>query len=285
MMTWDDKAIDYIVEYYTREAGVRDLRRKISTIDRKYAVDYLNDPENNKSIFVDVETVKKYLGAEIFIHDKDVSSSQIGIINGLAYTDAGGEVLQIEVTTYPGKGQLILTGNLGDVMKEACSTALSYVKSKGEELGINPEFFSENDIHIHFPEGATPKDGPSAGVATVMCIISAICKVRIRNDVAMTGEVDLRGNSMPIGGLREKCNAASREHIKTVFIPHENHKDRLELPKEITDSLEIIEVKKVDELFSRVFFDDISKMKKQINKLTTPKGQLKTKTAVKKSEQ
>ena len=285
MMTWDDKAIDYIVEYYTREAGVRDLRRKLSTIDRKYAVDYLNDPENNKSIFVDVETVKKYLGAEIFIHDKDVSSSQIGIINGLAYTDAGGEVLQIEVTTYPGKGQLILTGNLGDVMKEACSTALSYVKSKGEELGINPEFFSENDIHIHFPEGATPKDGPSAGVATVMCIISAICKVRIRNDVAMTGEVDLRGNSMPIGGLREKCNAASREHIKTVFIPHENHKDRLELPKEITDSLEIVEVKKVDELFSRVFFDDISKMKKQINKLTTPKEQLKTKTTVKKSEQ
>lgn len=270
-MTWNDDAIDYIVEYYTREAGVRDLRRKISTIDRKYAVDYLNDPENNKSITVDTKVVQKYLGPEVFLHDRDVSDSQIGIINGLAYTDAGGEVLEIETTTYPGRGNLILTGNLGDVMKEACSTALSYVRSIGPDLGINPDFFTENDIHIHFPEGATPKDGPSAGVATVMVILSAICKVRIRNDVAMTGEVDLRGNSMPIGGLREKCNAASREHIKTVFIPFENHRDRLELPKEIADSLNIVEIKKVSELFSQVFLDDITKMKKEIYKNTTPK--------------
>jgi len=156
-------------------------------------------------------------------------------------------------------------------MKEACETALSYVKSIGPELGINPEFFSTHDIHIHFPESATPKDGPSAGVATVMCIISAVCGVRIRNDVAMTGEVDLRGNSMPIGGLREKCNAASREHIKTVFIPFENHKDMLELPKEISSALNIVEVKKVPDLFKGVFLDDITKMKKDIEKRTTPK--------------
>ncbi len=271
MMSWNDDAIDYIVEYYTREAGVRELRRKISTIDRKYAVDYLNDPKKNSSITIDIKAVQKYLGPEIFLHEKNVSDSQIGIINGLAYTDAGGEVLEIETTTYPGRGNLILTGNLGDVMKEACSTALSYVRSIGSDLGINPEFFTENDIHIHFPEGATPKDGPSAGVATVMVIISAICGVRIRNDVAMTGEVDLRGNAMPIGGLREKCNAASREHIKTVFIPKENHRDRLELPKEIADALEIVEVKKVDELFSKVFLDDLSKMKDKIFKNTTPK--------------
>ena len=271
MMEWTDEAFDYIIEYYTREAGVRDLRRKIGTIDRKFAVEYLKDPEHNSHIVITPKEVQKYLGAEIFIHDKDVNDSQVGIINGLAYTEAGGEVLNIEVNTFPGKGQLILTGNLGSVMKEACETALSYVKSIGDELGINPGFFSANDIHIHFPESATPKDGPSAGVATALCIISAICQVRIRNDVAMTGEIDLRGNSMPIGGLREKTNAASREHIKTVFIPAENHKDRLELPKEIADSLNIVEVKKAKDLFGGVFLDDITKMKKKIFELTSPK--------------
>lgn len=270
LMNWNDDAIDYIVEYYTREAGVRELRRKISTIDRQFAVEMLNGTKKDTPMTVDIETVKKYLGSEIFLHEKDVNDSQVGIINGLAYTDAGGEVLKIEVTTYPGRGNLLLTGNLGDVMKEACSTALSYVRSIGDNLGINSEFFSEHDIHIHFPESATPKDGPSAGVATVLCIISAICGVRIRNDVAMTGEVDLRGNSMPIGGLREKCNAASREHIKTVFIPFENHRDRLELPKEIADALTIVEVKQVSDLFKGVFLDDISKMKDEIYKRTTP---------------
>lgn len=270
MMEWTDEALDYIIEYYTMEAGVRELRRKIGTIDRKFAVDYLRDPSYNH-IKVTPDVVKKYLGAEIFIRERNLSESQVGIINGLAYTDAGGEVLKIEVNTFPGKGQLILTGNLGDVMKEACETALSYVKSIGPDLGINPEFFSYNDIHIHFPESATPKDGPSAGVATVLCIISAITKVRIRNDVAMTGEVDLRGNSMPIGGLREKCNAAAREHIKTVFIPYENHKDRMELPKEIADALNIVEVKQVPEMFNGVFLEDIKKEKDRIYKDTTPK--------------
>ena len=271
MMEWTDEALEYIIEYYTREAGVRELRRRIGTIDRKFAVDYLQDKNNFNHVMVDVNLVKKYLGAEIFIHENDVSDSQVGIVNGLAYTDAGGEVLKIEVNTYPGKGQLILTGNLGDVMKEACETALSYVKSLGPEIGINPIFFSENDIHIHFPEGATPKDGPSAGVATAICLISAICQLRIRNDVAMTGEIDLRGNAMPIGGLREKCNAACREHIKTVFIPYENHRDREELPKEISSNLNFIEVKTLKELFAGVYLEDIKKEKKNIFKRTTTK--------------
>jgi ATP-dependent Lon protease len=273
MMEWQDETLDYIIEYYTMEAGVRELRRKIGTIDRKFAVDYLRDPKANAHLVVTKEVAQKYLGAEIFLHERDVNESQVGIINGLAYTDAGGEVLPIEVNTFPGKGQLIMTGNLGSVMKEACETALSYVKSIGNDLGINPDFFSNNDIHIHFPESATPKDGPSAGVATALCIISAICHVRIRNDVAMTGEIDLRGNSMPIGGLREKTNAATREHIKTVFIPAENHKDRLELPKEITDALSIVEVKKANELFPGVYLDDITKMKKEIYALTSPKSE------------
>ncbi len=271
MMTWSDDAIDYITEYYTREAGVRQLRRHIGTVDRKYAVSYLSDPEKNAHIEVTPEVVTRSLGAEIFTPDIDINESQVGVINGLAYTDAGGEVLKIEVNTFPGKGGLILTGNLGDVMKEACETALSYVKSIGNDLGINPEFFSYNDVHIHFPESATPKDGPSAGIATALCIISAICHVRIRNDVAMTGEIDLRGNSMPIGGLREKTNAASKEHIKTVFIPKANHKDALEIPKEIADTLEIVEVKHISEMFSGVFLDDISKMKRKIAALTSPK--------------
>ncbi len=270
MMEWTDEALNYIIEFYTMEAGVRELRRKIGTIDRKFAVDYLRN-KGEDHIVVTPDVVKKYLGAEIFVHERNINDSQVGVINGLAYTQAGGEVLKIEVNTFPGKGQLILTGNLGDVMKEACETALSYVKSIGPDLGINPEFFNSHDIHIHFPESATPKDGPSAGVATVMCIISAICKVRIRNDVAMTGEVDLRGNSMPIGGLREKCNAAAREHIKTVFIPYENDKDKKELPKEIADALDIIEVKKVSDLFRGVYMEDILSMKDEIMKETSPK--------------
>ena len=282
MMEWKDEAIEYIIEYYTMEAGVRELRRKIGTIDRKFAVDYLRNPEIGKLV-VDVEVVKKYLGAEIFIRDKNINDSQIGVINGLAYTQAGGETLKIEVNTFPGKGSLILTGNLGDVMKEACETALSYVKSIGPDVGINPEFFSHNDIHIHFPESATPKDGPSAGIATVMVLLSAVCKLRIRNDVAMTGEVDLRGNAMPIGGLREKCNAAAREHIKTVFVPYENDKDVKELPKEIADALEIVEVKKVSDLFKGVFLEDISKMKKEIFETTSPKTEPAKTTKAKKS--
>jgi ATP-dependent Lon protease len=269
MMEWKDESFDYIIESYTREAGVRELRRKIGTIDRKFAVDYLRDPQTKNHIVVGRDEVSTYLGPEVFLHDKDVADSQVGIVNGLAYTDAGGEVLEIEVNTFPGKGQLILTGNLGAVMKEACETALSYVKSIGTELGINPDYFGNHDIHIHFPEGATPKDGPSAGVATAICILSAITNVRIRNDVAMTGEIDLRGNSMPIGGLREKCNAASREHIKTVFIPKENHKDALELPKEITSTLTIVEVSKARDVFAGVYLDDIFTLKKQIQELTS----------------
>ncbi len=276
-MTWTDEALDYIIEYYTREAGVRELRRRISTIDRKYAVEFLNDSENKSHVTIDVETVKRYLGAEIFLHNQQVEESQIGVINGLAYTDAGGEVLKIEVNTFPGKGQLVLTGNLGDVMKEACETALSFIRSIGNDLGIHPEFFANNDIHVHFPEGATPKDGPSAGVATALCILSAICQLRIRNDVAMTGEIDLRGNAMPIGGLREKCNAACRDHLKTVFIPKENHKDAMELPKEIASALNIVEVSRVEDLFSGVFLDDIRSLKKQITERTTPKASQKKK--------
>lgn len=270
-MEYTDEALDYIIENYTMEAGVRELRRKIGTIDRKFAVQLLKD-KSLDHLTVTRDIVREYLGPEVFLHEKNLQDSQVGVINGLAYTQAGGEVLKIEVNTFPGKGSLIMTGNLGDVMKEACETALSYVKSIGPEIGIDPSFFMENDIHIHFPESATPKDGPSAGAATVMVIISAITGLRIRNDVAMTGEVDLRGNVMPIGGLREKSNAATREHVKKIFIPKENHRDRTELPKEILEALEIQEVSTIKDLFSGVFMEDITSLKEEINERTKSKA-------------
>lgn len=271
MMEWENEALEYIIENYTMEAGVREFRRKIGTIDRKFAVKFLEDPSINHLV-VTKKVVREYLEKEVYLHEKNLEDSQIGAINGLAFTQAGGEVLKIEVNTFPGKGTLILTGSMGDVMKEACETALSYVRSIGPKLGIDPAFFTENDIHIHFPETAQPKDGPSAGAATVMCIISAICKVKVRNDVAMTGEVDLRGNVMPIGGLREKSNAAAREHIKKIFIPHENHRDLDDLPKEIKEALEIVEVKKIEDLFPGVFLDDIAAKKAEIQKETASKS-------------
>jgi len=271
MMEYTDEAINYIIEYYTREAGVRSLRRKIGEIDRKFAVEYLKEKSKETKI-IDIEAVKKYLGPEIFIYDTHLEESQVGIINGLAYTSSGGEVLQIEATTYPGKGNLILTGSLGDVMKEACSTALSVVKSLSEKLFINSEFFSTHDIHIHFPEGATPKDGPSAGMATTLAIISAITKARIRNDIAITGEIDLKGNAIPIGGLREKSNAASRDHIKTVIIPEKNYRDTLEIPKEVTDTLNYITVKRIEDTFDKVFYDNLLSLKDQIIKETSSKN-------------
>ncbi len=250
MMTWTDEALDYIVEYYTREAGVRELRRKIGTIDRKFAVEYLRDPEHNQKINITPKEVTKYLGAEIFLHDKDVNDSQVGIINGLAYTDAGGEVLEIEVNTFPGKGQLILTGNLGDVMKEACETALSYVKSIGPELGINPEFFSTHDIHIHFPESATPKDGPSAGIAVTTAMISALCGIPVKNDVAMTGEITLRGKVLPIGGLREKTMAAYTAGIKTVILPADNADDLEDIDHTVRKELSFVLTATIDEVLA-----------------------------------
>lgn len=255
ILTFKDEAIDYIIEYYTREAGVRSLRRQLGTIMRKFAVKYL-EANKNLTMEVTVDIVKEFLGKEIFHHDKKVENSQVGIVNGLAYTDAGGELLKIEVNTFPGKGNLIRTGNLGDVMKEACVAALTYLKTNAYKFGIDNEYFSNNDIHIHFPDTATPKDGPSAGIATALVILSAITGCRIRNDVAMTGEIDLRGNALPIGGLREKTLAAVREHVTTVLCPKENHSDVLELPKEITDNIDIKEVSTLDEVIPLAFLDN-----------------------------
>lgn len=268
MIEFTDEALDLLIEGYTREAGVRDLRRRIGTIMRKFAVEYLQDPATHNHLVVTPAVVEKMLGNEPFIHMDADKTPQIGVVNGLAYTEYGGEVLKIEVNTFEGHGNLIATGHLGDVMKEACQAALSYIKASAPKWGIDPDWFTNHDIHIHFPEGAVPKDGPSAGVATAIVVLSAITQVPLRADVAMTGEIDLRGNSMPIGGLREKTLAAVREHIDTVLVPKENHKDVLELPKETLAKLKIVEVNNVDEVIPYVFVTDPSTIKDEIAERT-----------------
>ena len=236
--SFKDEAITYIIRAYTREAGVRNLERKIAACLRKVVVAIVKDP-SIKSIEIDEDKVREYLGTPIFEDSKKEKEPQIGVVTGLAYTEYGGDILPIEVNYFKGKGGLILTGHLGDVMKESASIALDYVKSNAEHFNINPTIFAENDIHIHVPVGAVPKDGPSAGVAMTTAIISCLSKTPVDSNVAMTGEVTLRGNALPIGGLREKSLAALRCGIKLIIVPKDNKKDVDELPKEVKDNLRI----------------------------------------------
>ena len=236
--TFEDSAITFIIRSYTREAGVRNLERKIAACLRKVAVAIVKDPSIT-NIVIDEAKVREYLGTPIFEDSKKEKEPQIGVVTGLAYTEYGGDILPIEVNYFKGKGGLILTGHLGDVMKESASIALDYVKSNATYFNIDPALFMDNDIHIHVPEGAVPKDGPSAGVAMTVAIISCLSKTPVDSNVAMTGEVTLRGNALPIGGLREKSLAALRCGIKTIIVPKENQKDVDELPVEVKDNLRI----------------------------------------------
>ena len=265
---FDDDALAMIIDNYTQEAGVRDLRRKIGTVLRKFAVEYLKDKEKYSSFEVTKDVVKEFLGKSLVYRQSILPEPQVGVVNGLAYTMAGGEVLRIEVDTFEGHGNLIRTGNLGDVMKEACVAATSFIKSNSKEWGIDPKWFDHHDIHIHFPDGATPKDGPSAGIATGLVILSAITGVAIKNDVAMTGEIDLRGNSLPIGGLREKTLAALRQGVKTVFVPKDNDRDVLELPEPVLKGLKIVEVSSLKDVISQAMVEDPSTIKDKILKRT-----------------
>ena len=251
-VTFSEKAIEYILHYYTRESGVRDLERKIASCLRKVAVAIVKDP-SIKHVEIDEKKVREYLDVEIFDYSKKEKEKQIGVITGLAYTEYGGDILPIEVTYFKGKGGLILTGKLGEVMKESATIALDFVKANAIKYKIDPEIFVENDIHVHVPEGAVPKDGPSAGVAMSLAIISALSKTPVSPDIALTGEVTLRGNALPIGGLREKSLAAARSGIKTIIVPKENKKDVNELPKEVKDTLKISFMKNVDDAYKIVF--------------------------------
>ncbi len=244
---FEEPAIIEMIRHYSMEAGVRQLERLTASCCRKAVVELLDNPETPKPIDVTPEVVKKYLGVEIFDDTKKEKDNQVGVVTGLAYTEAGGDILPMEVTYFSGKGGLVLTGKLGEVMKESCQIALDYVRANAKRYGIDDKIFQENDIHVHFPEGAVPKDGPSAGVAITTAIISALTNTKVNANVAMTGEVTLRGRALPIGGLREKSLAAMRSGIKTILVPEANRKDVSELPKEVKDGLEIIFMKEVDD--------------------------------------
>ena len=245
-LTITDSALKDIIRLYTREAGVRSLERTIGKLCRKAAREIFKDSE--AAVKVTKTNLKTYLGNPKYSPEKKNDRAEVGIVRGLAWTSVGGVTLEVEVNVLPGKGELVLTGKLGDVMKESAQAALSYVRSISEGYGIDAEFYTKHDIHIHIPEGAVPKDGPSAGITMATAMLSAITDRPVRADVAMTGEITLRGRMLPIGGLKEKLLAAKVIGIKTVCIPKDNEKDLEEISKEITDGMEIVPV----ERFSQV---------------------------------
>ena len=245
-LTISKKAIWKIARNYTKEAGVRQLERKIGDICRKSAREILE--EKKKTIHVTERNLHLYLGKELYIYQMKNEQDEVGIVRGLAWTSVGGDTLEIEVNVMPGEGEILLTGQLGDVMKESARTGISYIRSVSKEYGIDEKFFKEHDIHIHIPEGATPKDGPSAGITMATAMLSAITEKKVRADIAMTGEITLRGRELPIGGLKEKLLAAKNAGIKTVLVPKENETDVEEISAEITKGLEILPVSHMSEV-------------------------------------
>jgi ATP-dependent Lon protease len=246
-----ESAIQDIVRYYTRESGVRNLEREIAKICRKVVKEIaMAGPKAKagKALSVSAKNLDKYLGVQRFDFGRAETENEIGLVTGLAWTEVGGELLQVESTLVPGKGQLILTGQLGDVMKESASAALSVVRARTERLGIDLDFLAKQDVHLHVPEGATPKDGPSAGIAMATALVSTLTKIPVRAEVAMTGEITLRGRVLPIGGLKEKLLAAMRGGIRTVIIPEENRKDLVDIPKSVSQQMKIVPVRWIDEV-------------------------------------
>jgi ATP-dependent Lon protease len=245
-----DNALLGIVRHYTKEAGVRNLEREIAAICRKVAVEVVKR-DRNAQVRVSGKTLSKYLGPPRYRYGKAEKDSRIGMATGLAWTELGGELLATEVTVMPGKGKLIITGRLGDVMQESAQAALSYIRSRAEELGLDKDFYQRVDIHIHVPEGAIPKDGPSAGITMATALASALARIPVRHDLAMTGEVTLRGRVLPIGGLKEKVLAAHRGGIKTVLVPEENEKDIRDIPANVLRTVNLILVDHMDQVLRR----------------------------------
>jgi len=245
-VTLSREAIRTIINRYTRESGVRSLEREIASVFRKVARDILKN--GKRPVHVDRKMSMKYLGIPRYRYGQVEREDQVGIVTGLAWTEMGGELLTTEATVMPGKGKLIITGKLGEVMQESAQAAMSYVRSRADRFGIDRKFAETADIHIHLPEGAIPKDGPSAGVTMATALVSALAKIPVRRDVAMTGEITLRGRVLPIGGLKEKTLAAHRAGMKTVLIPRENRKDLRDIPKKIRDQLRIVPVEYVDDV-------------------------------------
>jgi ATP-dependent Lon protease len=242
----DDEALRTVIRRYTREAGVRNLERELATLGRKAVKELLTSQA--KSVKVTTENLESYLGVTRYRYGEVEGEDKVGVVTGLAWTEFGGELLTVEGVMMPGKGRMTVTGNLRDVMKESISAAASYVRSRAIDFGIKPPLFDRRDIHVHVPEGATPKDGPSAGIAMVTAIVSVMTGIPVRKDVAMTGEITLRGRVLPIGGLKEKLLAALRGGIKTVLIPEDNAKDLAEIPDNVKSGMEIIPVARMGEV-------------------------------------
>lgn len=243
-----DDSILKIIRYYTKEAGVRNLERKLEEVVRKVITDRIKNNNNNS---VTISDVSSYLGKEMYNYGK-VEESEVGVVNGLAYTIYGGDIIKIEVNYYKGNGNLVLTGSLGDVIKESAQIAFSYIKANANAFGIDNEKFIKNDVHVHIPSGATPKDGPSAGIALTTAIISSLSNRKVDSKIAFTGEITLRGNILPIGGLKEKSIGALRSGVKTIYIPEDNLKDLDDIPIEVKKEIEYISVKNYMDLFKKL---------------------------------
>ena len=240
-----DDAIREIIAGYTRESGVRNLERQLAALCRKCAMRFVS-AEPPKRITVTGGNLEAFLGVRKYLPEANTVGDQIGLVTGLAWTAVGGTTLEVEVNVVPGTGKLELTGNLGDVMKESAFAAMSYIRSRAKELGLAPDFYKTNDIHVHFPEGAVPKDGPSAGITICTAIVSALTNRPVRRDVAMTGEISIRGRVLAIGGLKEKTMAALRHGVRTVIIPAENEKDLEEIDQTVRQALQFITVSTAD---------------------------------------
>jgi ATP-dependent Lon protease len=244
----EDSALEKLIRRYTREAGVRNLEREISNLARKAVKEILLSKPKKDQIIFDEENIETYLGVPRYRYGEAESEDQVGVVTGLAWTEVGGELLTVEGVMMPGKGRMTVTGNLRDVMKESISAAASYVRSRAVDFGIEPPLFEKRDIHVHVPEGATPKDGPSAGVAMATAIVSIMTGIPVHRDIAMTGEITLRGRVLPIGGLKEKLLAALRGGLKKVMIPEDNAKDLVDIPASVKNNLEIVPVSRMEEV-------------------------------------
>ena len=242
----NDCGIETLIAGYTRESGVRLLEQKLAALCRKCAMQIVN--KSVKQIHITESNLHEFLGQKKYLDEVRDREALVGVVNGLAWTSVGGEILEVEVNVVPGTGKISLTGNLGDVMKESAKAALSYVRSRAPQLGVDPDFYSAKDIYVHFPEGAVPKDGPSAGIAITTAIVSALTGIPVRRDIAMTGEVTLRGRVLAIGGLREKSMAALRNSVGTVIIPADNVKDLEEIDQTVRGMLNFVPVRQVDEV-------------------------------------
>ena len=251
-VSFSDESILTIIRNYTKEAGVRDLDRLIASILRKIVKKFLIE-KNVASINITNDNLEEFLGKKKYLYTENANKKQIGVVNGMAYTIFGGDILPIEVTYYKGKGDFILTGSLGDVMKESAHIALSFIKANSRKFKINNNILEENDIHIHVPEGAIPKDGPSAGIALTTALISLLTGIAVDSNISMTGEITLRGNVLPIGGLKEKVIGAHRAGIKKIFIPKENEKDLEEIPEDIRKNLEFVTISNYSDIYNKLF--------------------------------